>query len=96
VKELSQFILPTRNKSKNGPMAYFPLYFSEFPLYTRKMVATPQKCHKTHEIVFGGSCGIETATCTLIEANEHFGAFWDTLLSSPKVLSIPGQTSGNI
>ena len=31
-KELSWFDLPTRNESKNGLMAYFPLYFSEIPL----------------------------------------------------------------
>jgi hypothetical protein len=54
-RELSRFNLPVRNESKNGPMAYFPLYFSEFPLYSQKMVATPQKCPKTHDIFVGGS-----------------------------------------
>ena len=44
------------------------------------MVVTPQKCPKTHEIFVGGSWGIEAATCTSIEANKHFGAFWDTLI----------------
>ena len=32
VKELCRFDLPVKNESKNGPMVYFPLYFSEFPL----------------------------------------------------------------
>jgi hypothetical protein len=36
-------------------MAYFPLYFSEFPFYMPKMVTAPQKRPKTHEIFFGGS-----------------------------------------
>ena len=35
-KELSPFDLPAINESKNGLIAYFPLYFSEFPLYIRK------------------------------------------------------------
>ena len=38
------------------------------------MVATPKKCPKTHEISFSRSLGVETATCTLIEAIRHFGA----------------------
>ena len=46
----------------------------------QKRVATPQKCPKTHEFFFGGSWGIEAATCTLTDAKKHFGAFWDTLL----------------
>jgi hypothetical protein len=52
----------------------------EFPLYMQKMVAASQKCPKTHDILVSGSWGIETATCTSIEANKHFGAFWDTLI----------------
>ena len=88
-KELSRFDLPVRNESKNGPMPYFPLYFSEFPLYMQKMVATPQKCPKTHEIFFGGSWGIETATCTMSDANMNFGAFWDTLVYISKSKKIP-------
>ena len=35
-KELSWLDLPVINESKNGPMANFPLYFSEIPLYLRK------------------------------------------------------------
>ena len=42
-KELSQFDLPVRNESKNSPMAYFPLYFSEFPLYMQKTQKNSKK-----------------------------------------------------
>jgi hypothetical protein len=42
-KELSRFDLPVRNESKNGPMAYFPLYFSEFPFYMQKTVGRSTK-----------------------------------------------------
>jgi hypothetical protein len=32
VKMVSQFDHPASNESKNGPLAYFPLYFLEIPL----------------------------------------------------------------
>ena len=60
----------------------FLCIFSENPMYMPKMVATAQKCSKTHEIFFGGSWGIKAATCTSTEVNEHLGPFWDTLVVS--------------
>ena len=38
-----------RSCGKNGPMAFFPLYFSEYPLYMQEVVATQHKCPKTHD-----------------------------------------------
>jgi hypothetical protein len=50
VKELCCLDIPAKNERKKGLMAYFLLYFSEFPLYMPKTVATPKKSPKTHEI----------------------------------------------
>ena len=43
------------------------------------MMATAHTCSKTHQFFFGGSWGIDTATCNSTEGTKHFGAFWDTL-----------------
>ena len=60
----------------------FLCIFSDFPLYIQKMMATPHTCSKTHQNFFGGSWGIDTATCNSTEGTKHFGAFWDTLIIS--------------
>ena len=46
------------------------------------MVAPPQKCPKTLEIFFGGSWGIETATCTWLVFTLNFGIFRNRLVST--------------
>jgi hypothetical protein len=55
VKTVSQFDYPVSNESKNGPVAYFPLYFLEIPLFRQKVVATIQFSLNPLEIFLGGS-----------------------------------------
>ena len=54
-KELRWLDIPVKNESENGLMAYFLLYFSEFPLYMQKYCGHSSKCPKTHDIFGGGS-----------------------------------------
>ena len=71
----------------------FLCIFSENPMYMPKMLATAQKCSKTHAFFFGGSQGIKAATCTLTEANKHFGAFWDTLVQAHDLIRAKDHSS---
>jgi hypothetical protein len=55
VKTVSKFDYPASNESKNGPMANFPLYFSDIPLKMRKWMATPNQSSKNPEFFVGSS-----------------------------------------
>ena len=44
---------------------FYYVFFFDFPMYIPKMMATTHTCFKTHQIFFGGSWGIDTATCTI-------------------------------
>ena len=43
-----------RNESKNGPMTFFPLYFSEIPLQIQKHMETFVLCSHKSEKKCGG------------------------------------------
>ena len=83
-QELSRLDLPARNESKNGLMAYFPLYM-------QKMVATPQKCSNAHEIVFGWLLRYRGSHMHLNRSQE---AFWCLLGHPSKECSVQIDTFG--
>ena len=54
-------------------------------------MAAPQKCMKTHQILFGDSWGIYEATCTSHNSFEQLVVFSDTLMCSPDGAALSSQ-----
>ena len=79
-KELNWFDLFCRNGSKISLMAFFPLYFSENPLYMQKRVAKPQNGQENSETFFGGLLYVYTAMANSFSTLSSYWIFQDTLM----------------